>query len=142
MPNVVITAANVLADANARTPVGVAGETITAGQVLYFDPADSRWRRADALTALKAGSANPSFIKVALSGGSVGQTIALLDNGQDYTVGGTLVVGTTYVVSATAGGGNIAPEADLVATNFYTRLGYAISTARMRFNPDPTGLQK
>lgn len=45
------------------------------------------------------------------------------------TIGGTVVVGTVYVVSATAGG--IAPSADL-ATGWYTTiLGVATTAAKL-----------
>src|SRR5574343_1651946 len=140
MADVAITATNVVADSSAQVAPGVLGETVTAGMVVYKKPSDNLWYKADALTAEKAGSGQAYNIKIALSGGSVGQRITLLEPGQEYTVGGTVVPGRTYVVSKTATSGAISPETDLVATNLYTVLGYAISTTKIKFNPNPTGL--
>lgn len=114
------------------------GATITAGQPVYLDTADNKWKVADNnVSALLAGSAG---LGIAMCGGANGQPGVVLRGG-DVTIGATLTVGETYIVSATAGG--IAPVAD-ISTNFVSILGVAISASVLRVpqsGPLVTGIQ-
>lgn len=113
MADISVTAANVLSSATALTSSGVAGATITAGQTLYIDTANSNVLKladanASALTATVAG--------IALHGASSGQPLKYVYEDSTFTHGATLTVGQTYVQSATAGG--IAPVTDLVTGDY------------------------
>jgi hypothetical protein len=109
MGNLTITAANVAAGANAKKKTGIAGATITAGMVLYEDSAASF-----VLKGAASGAVNTSnVVGIALNGGGIGQPITYVVEDDDFTVGATVVIGTTYVLSATAG--LIALDSDIVA---------------------------
>lgn len=108
MANLSVTAASVLASATALTGAGIAGATITAGQPIYKDTADSnKLKLADA----NASAATAVVEGIALNGAATGQPVSFVYQDDVFTPGGTLVVGETYVVSATAG--SLCPIADL-----------------------------
>ena len=118
MADLTITATNVI-NLNARTTTGVAGETMTAGQPVYFKAADGKlWKAQCDGTAEEA-----EVVGVALNGASVNQVVAYAGTGGTINIGATTVKTTTYVLSATAGG--ICPQADLVSTNRIVRIGHA-----------------
>ena len=97
---------------------GIAGETITAGQSLYIKAADGKlWKAQCDGTAEEA-----TCVGVAMNGAAVNQPVAYVADGS-VNIGATTSKATTYVVSATAGG--IAPQADLIATNRISYVGYA-----------------
>jgi hypothetical protein len=118
-----VTAANVVAGAAAVTREGVAGVTVTAGQTLYRDAADSRWKLADNNSAT-AAARSPRGI--ALNGAAAGQPVLVLTDGP-VTIGATLTPGVVYYLSANAGG--IAPVADLATGMYPTIVGIAKSAS-------------
>lgn len=126
MVDVTITAANVAKGAGAAVHYGTAGAAITAGQVVYKDAADGdKIKLADANLSADAARA----IGIALHGALTGQPLAYQAAGE-ITPGGTLIVGSIYVLSGTAGG--IAPAADNT-TGFYTCvLGVAKTAAILK----------
>ena len=125
MADLSITAANVVPDATATLVDGTFGATFTAGQTGYLDSTTNTWKLADA----NASSTLGNLDGVSMNGGASGQPGKFLTDG-DYTCGGTSVVGTVYVLSATPGG--IAPVADL-ASGWYTNiLGVGISATKIR----------
>lgn len=130
MADVAITAGNVAPIASStESELHVAGETITAGQVLFLKSSDGRVWKADANDAT---AENRDIKGVAGSGGAAGQAIVVFVRGT-YTAGGTLVAGQYYFLSTTAGG--IAPHADLsTAGMFSQRLGYATTTAILKLD--------
>jgi hypothetical protein len=132
--DVTITPASVLPGANAKTTLGTAGATITAGQFLYFDSTAQQWKLADA----NASETTAAVSGLAASGGAAGQQIIVVLYDDDLTVGGTLSTSApVYVLSGTAGG--IAPVAD-VTTGWYARpVLVAKSTTKAVF--DPRGLR-
>lgn len=134
MADLIITAANVVRVNGTTKSDKVFGETCTAGQTVVLKETDSRWWKADN----NVDAATASIGGIALNGGAAGQPAVVLQNG-DVTIGATVAVGSTYVVSATAGG--ICPIADLASTNFVSYVGYAISTTVLRLNILPTGYQ-
>lgn len=123
MVDITITAGNVLKGTGASTGVGTAGAAITAGDPLYADAADGFKLKPCIATSAAAAKC----VGIALCDCADEQQVVYLTQGQ-ITIGATVVVGQTYVVSAAAPGG-IAPLADLVSTNFPTILGIAITNA-------------
>lgn len=137
MSVVSVTAANVTLAGTSPNGMrsGKLGETVTGGQVVIQKSADSLWYKADANggTAEYAGSV---AIGVAMGGGTSGVWITILSSGI-YTVGGTLVAGTTYYLSETAGG--IDTAAPATTGSYATVLGLATSTALLNLSPNVTG---
>lgn len=133
MADISVTAANV--QPGTATPSnGFFGATVTAGQSVYLDSSTNTYKLADA--DLSAAAANCAGI--ALNGGSSGQPATVAVDGP-YTVGGTVVVGKVYVVSATAGG--IAPSTDLATGMWTTVLGVGISATQISLKRQVSGVQ-
>lgn len=120
MADLTITATSVV-PISGSVQSGIAGETITAGNSLYIKAADGKlWKAQCDGTAEEA-----TCVGVAMNGGAVNQPVAYVADGS-VNIGATTSKATTYVVSATAGG--IAPQADLIATNRISYVGYATDT--------------
>ena len=132
MSDITITAANVVASADAKVRRGTAGAAITAGQALYLDAADSKLKLADA----NGVAAAKSLAGVALHAAATGQPVVYAYEG-DVNVGATLTVGEIYVLSATAGG--IAPKADLASGHTVSILGVATSAGNLRVSINNSG---
>jgi hypothetical protein len=125
MADLTITAANVATSTGAQTSDGTAGATLTQGDVVYQDAADSnKWKRADANLSLAGSTA----IGIALNAAENNQPVRIETIG-DINVGATLAVGTVYVLSATAG--KIAPSTDLVTGWFTFVIGIGKTAAIM-----------
>jgi hypothetical protein len=123
MANLAITAASVAAGTGARSTTGVAGATITAGQTVYQDPADGKYKLADC----DAGTAAVRAVAgIALHGSLSGQPLTVHLEGP-VTIGAALTAGVAYYLSATPGA--ICPVADLVTGCFPTILGIATSAS-------------
>ena len=123
MADLTVTAASVLASA-AATNVrnGIAGETLTAGMPVYIDTADG-----NSLKKAQATSAKHACVGITTSAAADGQPIAYTASDTSFAIGSTVVVGTVYCVSATAGG--ICPLVDLVSPDYVTVLGVANTTS-------------
>tara|TARA_R110000868_G_C10559158_1_gene736693 strand:- start:82 stop:510 length:429 start_codon:yes stop_codon:yes gene_type:complete len=130
MADVTITATGVLKSsaASVQTDEGIAGGTITAGMPIYKDTTASNVLKAADASAL----ATAVVCGIALNGGATGQTIEYVTRDPALVAGGTLAVGTIYVLSATAGG--ICPEADILTGEFITILGVANTTTTLNFS--------
>lgn len=130
MADISITPASVVPGSNATQIQGTAGETITAGMAVYLKTSDSRWWKAQADgTAAESGSGTQ--LGVALCGASAGQPIVVdIADANGITIGGTVAVGTVYVVSATAGG--ICPEADITSGQYLTIIGVGSTTSAIK----------
>lgn len=116
MPDLTITATQVLPTDSTETDSGILGVTATAGQLVYRS--DNKLLLADANLSPDAADT----IGLLLNGGGPGQT-AQIATGGDVIVGAGAAPtrGTFYVLSATAGG--IAPAADLAAGWYRTFVG-------------------
>lgn len=123
MADIAITPANVIAGSDAKTARGTAGATITAGQVVYKDDADGRYKLADS-NSVTPGIRIP--VGIALHGASNGQPLVIAESGP-VTIGGTLVANTAYYLSDTNPGG-ICPIADVGAGDYPALLGMSTST--------------
>lgn len=134
MADLSLTAGSILAAATANIKRGKAGATVTAGQIVYLDPADSEYKLADA-DNLPAGGVTAVFM--ALNGASDGQPLAVLQGG-DVTMGSVLTAGTAYYLSPVAGG--IAPIADVLSGDNVILLGVAKSATVLAFKPIISGV--
>jgi hypothetical protein len=121
MADLTITAANVVAGSGAKKVTGTAGATITAGQVVYLDSADSEYKLADNDSATAAVR---SVAGIALHAALDGQPLTILTGGP-ITIGATTAVGVVYCLSSTAGG--ICPSADIAAGDYNTIIGIGTS---------------
>jgi hypothetical protein len=130
-----ITAANVIAASGANVENGVAGATITQGQVVYRDATSSKYGLADCDSAT-AGVRDAYGI--ALNSASDGQPQQVLRSG-DITIGAALAVGAAYYLGATAG--EIVPYADLVEDDYIVFIGVAKSTSVLSVSINNTGAQ-
>ena len=139
MADLSITAANVVQSTGARVNNQyVAGETVTAGQVVYLKASDSRWWKAQCDgTAAESGYGVSRGI--AMHAASAGQPLAVQESGA-ITIGATVTVGLEYYLSATAGG--ICPIADLTTGNYLTIIGYATSASVVTLMMTATGVAK
>lgn len=123
MADLTITAANVVPGAGATRIVGISGASITAGQTVYLDSADNRYKLYDADSATAAVRVCAG---IALNGASNGQPISIHTAGP-LAIGATVAAGVAYYGSPTAGG--ICPVADLSAGDYPCFLGFATSTS-------------
>ncbi|MBD9569039.1 hypothetical protein [Ensifer sp. ENS08] len=137
MADLTITAANCISGAGARIEHGTAGETITAGKLVFLDQTTTgKWLLADA-DAATAAARGQGKIGVALNGASNGQPLAVQTEGP-ITIGATVVAGTTYYLSPNPGG--IAPLADILTGDYVTIVGVATSTSAIRLDFQYSGV--
>lgn len=134
MADLSITAGSVVAAAGAVKQTGTAGATITAGQIVHLDPADNKYKLADADAA---GIGNITRVFIALNGASDNQPLTVLAGG-NVTMNAVLTAGTAYYLSPTAGG--IAPLADILSGDNVILLGVARSTTVLTFAPIVSGV--
>lgn len=122
MTDITVTAGSVVAGANAATDTGVAGETITAGKLLYKSSSTGKWMLADNDSAITEAQ---KAVGMALNGASLNQPLVVLKSG-DVTMNAALTAGTAYYLSSTPGG--ICPVADLASGKNVCQVGLAKST--------------
>ncbi|MFZ5719205.1 MAG: hypothetical protein ACOY5Y_07025 [Pseudomonadota bacterium] len=123
MADLVITATSVAPSATTKQETGVAGEAITAGQVVYRDASTGKYGLADCDSAT-AGHRSP--VGIALHGAAANQPLVIAKSGP-MTLGATLTAGVAYYLSPTAGG--VCPVADLGSGDYPVFLGFATSAA-------------
>lgn len=91
----------------AEFEVGIAGATLTAGQAVYLDSSDNKYKLCDADASALTGT----FRGITMGGGAAGQKVLIQRKGS-YTAGFTVVVGTIYLTSDTPGGIRAAVDVD------------------------------
>jgi hypothetical protein len=133
MTDISITAANVVAASDTRKVTGTAGATITAGQTVYLDATDNRYKLADS----NGAAALRVPVGIALNGASSGQPLTIAERGA-ITIGATLTGGVAYYQSDTPGG--ICPVADVGASEYVTLIGIATSTTVLDVSIVPSGV--
>jgi hypothetical protein len=133
MADISITAANVVPGSDAVRESGTAGATITAGQLVYLDTSDMKFKLADSNGAAALRVPNG----IALNGASNGQPLSV-QKGGDITIGGTLTAGIPYFLSDTPGG--LCPLPDIGAGEFSCIIGIAKSTSVLAVNIQPSGV--
>ena len=122
MTDLSITAANVVAGADADIVHGIAGETIVAGKGVYRSSTTKKWMLADSNSAtVEARTAQG----VSLNAASLNQPLTVQRSG-DITIGATLTAGLAYYLSDTPGG--ICPIADVGSGEYVCLIGLAKST--------------
>jgi hypothetical protein len=135
MSDYIIVPANVkISGSNVRTSTVQVGEAVTEGQALYLDNTSGKYMLADATDTTKALVAGVTLTSSDLDG------YALMQTSRTYFAGTTLVKGDPVFLSATAGGGDLCPHADLVSTNAVTLIGFASSTSEIELSINPTGI--
>jgi hypothetical protein len=134
MADLAITAANVVAGVGARKTTGIAGATITAGQLVYQDPADSKYKLADGNSGTAALRA---MAGIALHGASDGQPLSIHLEGL-ITIGAAVSTAVGYYLSSTPGG--ICPVADLASGAYPTLVGFAVSATVLDVKIHPAGV--
>lgn len=121
MADLVITAASVAAGSGTSQTTGIAGATITAGQVVYLDSATTTYKLADNDSGTAAAR---TVAGIALHASLSGQPLTILTKGP-ITIGATTAIGTVYCLSSTAGA--ICPSADIASGDYNTILGIGTS---------------
>lgn len=119
-----------------QSVTGLAGETVVAGNIVYFKESDQRWWLADADVSATFDQVR---LGVAASAGSAGNTITVVQSGPAAYFSG-LTAGTKYYLSNTAGG----VSSSVGTTTVF--IGVATSTTTIYFAPQsiywPTKLEK
>lgn len=134
MADLAITATSVVQGTDASVSSGIAGETITAGQTVYLNSTDGLLYKADCDDT----AAKSVCVGIALNGGAINQPIEYQTDGV-ITIGATVVVGTIYVVSDTAGG--IKPVADLSVSDYVSIVGVAEAAGKLTLYRHNTQVQ-
>lgn len=120
--------------ANTQTSRVVLGGTLSPGDPVYKDGADSEHK-----AAVATAQATAVVVGIVMTPGiDAGHSIIAI-SGSIILVGTTMAIGEPYVVSATAG--KIAPETDLATTQFISRLGTAASATQLDLSFQVTGIQ-
>jgi hypothetical protein len=144
MADISITAANVLKGTTNTVENGTAGETVTAGQVVYKKSTDGLFWLADCYaTSVTANDEIKGAYGIALNSASANQSLQVQRTG-DITIGGTVTAGTVYYLASSNVGaaGGIAPLADLVSTDWYVIIGVATSTTVLHLLIYDTNVQE
>lgn len=126
MADVTITLANIEETASTVTQKVQCGEAVTGGQAVYLKSADSKyWLAVNSSEEASKIAGIMITPKVATDGYGTMATLV-----GDLVIGGTLVAGTVYVASSTAGA--IHPTDDLATTEWVHAAGVAEDTAILK----------
>lgn len=125
MADITVAAANVVADYQAKIKTGVAGEAISAGEVLYIKAADDDelWLAQHDGTAIEAVA-----VGIALADAADAAAVTYITEGE-LALGSVLTTGVVYGVSGTPGA--IAPITDAGSTDYVTVIGVAKSAGTL-----------
>lgn len=129
MADLSITAANVTPRGGVPQMTGLAGAAIAAGDMVYLDVTDNRFKLADC-DAAAPNLAARSPDGMALNGAATGQPLKVALPGGDINVGTVLTAGTTYYLSPNPG--KICPVADVLTGDSPVVIGIARSTSVLR----------
>lgn len=126
MADLTIIALNVVADFNATIVVGVAGEALSAGDVVYADSADSD----ELKQAIHTGTAaQAAAVGIVLADAADTAAVTYITAGE-LSLGSILTAGAVYVVSGTAA--KIAITGDQGSGDYTTVIGAALSTSTLK----------
>lgn len=134
MPDLVITATAVVADASAKRRTALTGAAVTAGQIVHISPTTGRFILSDADAA---GISDVRKFYVALNSAAANQTLTAMESGL-LTINAVLTRGVQYFLSPNPGG--IAPRADLLTGDNVVYLGTAVSTTVLSYEPHIPGV--
>lgn len=119
---------------NTQFFAGLYGATIAAGQPVYLDAGDSKYKLADA----NLSAAASTLRGVAMTPGVADGYGIIAIAGSIILVGTTMVVGETYYLGATAG--EINPSPDLTSGWWVSRIGTAFSATQLQLAIRSTGI--
>ncbi len=103
----------------------VAGEALDAGDMVYLKGGDDKWWKADADAIAQAAVGSGSG-GMCLNTAEAADAPVEVQTSGNMDPGGTVVVGTTYYISVTAGGVGIL--GDLGTGDFISIIGVGISS--------------
>lgn len=137
MADIVITPASFIPSAAATIVFGVLGATVTQGQTVYVDTANSN--------VLKLADADASALSAVVLGfatvaGSSGQRIGVVTKDPALALGGASVLAGDPIYQSDIAGGVTKTFADLEAGDIVTVLGVMTSTTVMNLNPTRGGV--
>lgn len=131
MTALTITAAQVLPTVNDPVVSGVAGETLTAGQAVYYSAATGKWLKAQCDgTAAEAGADGYGLVLQASAALDQPVTIALGGHRVTIGAGAAPAAGIIYCPGTTAG--SLIPTADLASTNKALALCVGIGSNKVK----------
>ena len=110
------------------------GATVSVGDPLYLDAADSKYK----LAACNSTSAIATVKGVALTPGVDAGYGYIMRTGSIIMVGSTLTVGKKYCVGTTAG--TLIPDSDLVSTNYRSEVGTAATSTQLDLDINATNI--
>lgn len=129
MADITVTAASARRGAEYTQTTGVTGEAITAGQVVSLDSSDAKVYLSDANSGTSQRKKISGIATHSVT--SADQPITYQAAGY-FNPGGTVVVGTIYIMSATGGG--IAPSTDAASGHTISILGVGYTATLIRLN--------
>jgi hypothetical protein len=112
------------------------GATISAGNPVYLDSADSTYKLCDANLSLAAAA----IVGIALTPGLSGGFGVIATSGSVFLVGTTMTVSETYLAGPTAG--ELIPIGDLASGSYNSRAGEASTANLLALSIKATGIQK
>jgi len=137
MADLAITAANVLAGADASILHGRAGEALAQGKQVYLDSTSKKWMLADSNSAAAEARVASGTV---LNAAALNQPVTVAKSGSKVTIGATLTPGTDYYLSDTPGG--ICPIADVGTGEYVCRVGMAVSATELQLDYFYSGVVK
>lgn len=133
MADITLTAANV-SISGAQSAIGIAGETIAAGQPLYIKASDGRLWKAAATSAAAA-----AVVGISMSGGAAGQPIPYTRQGVVTSQTDTYGAKGDAILVATAAGllHSLDTDGPLAGGEFMTLLGFTTGTTTLLLDIRP-----
>lgn len=125
-----ITAGSIIPGLNAHTDTGIAGATITAGQLVYLETSSNTWKVADA----DASAATANVGGLALSAATSGQEFIYLFRDDNLTLGATMSMTHPGIYCLSSNAGAICPVADLSSGCYPVPLIVVKTTTTCIFN--------
>lgn len=122
-----VNVSNVNRSSSATTFIGTAGQTITAGQPLYYDTTTSTYKLANAV------GVSPLYVVagVAVCGAATNQDIVVCSRDPNFSPGYPINAGNFAILGNVAG--QINDIADRTTSWFVTSLGPGIGANRINF---------
>ena len=131
MADITFTAANIIpsSDAVYLYDPAVAGETLVAGDIVYYKTGDQRYWKADA-----GASATSKVAGMCAGGAAAGQQFKLIISDSACAVGAVLTQGYPYTLSDTAGKMCDVSTTIAAANQYVIVVGVAQTTSTLKFN--------
>ncbi|HWH79617.1 MAG TPA: hypothetical protein VNT76_19695 [Candidatus Binatus sp.] len=141
MAELTITSSACLATGSFQKTLGQAGETITAGMVVYKKSSDGKMYKAQNDGTLEESCSGVDNGVSLTDSVLAGQYFVYLTGGT-ITIGATVVAGTAYYLGATAGSISLFSDIGTGGTKYVTIIGFATTTAIINVAINPTGTFK